>query len=266
MSRIDFGNILRQLRRSRDETLEQVSEATGLSVAMLSRVERGERLPSPESVEALAKHFGLSAEYLMSETIAHRLVNRYGEASASRTAEHMTRDQADVGLLAGPTDEEEDEITAVNALERGLPAGPRRRYGPFHRQDILTALGSPTDPRATTRSPGEKPAPAVPPAPAPQRLSLRAPRAPHRKDAEGTPGIDPATEQVLRSASQATEAAAILVRREAPSLSREARLQLIERLFLLAGQTVEVLQTLAVDPDERVRDRATRALRQLIGP
>ncbi len=97
MSRIDFGNILRQLRRSRDETLEQVSEATGLSVAMLSRIERGERLPSPESVEALAKHFGLSADYLMSETIAHRLVNRYGEESASRTAEHMTREQPEAG-------------------------------------------------------------------------------------------------------------------------------------------------------------------------
>ena len=47
MKQYDFGLRLRQLRHDRRETLEQVSEATGLSVAMLSRVERGERLPSP---------------------------------------------------------------------------------------------------------------------------------------------------------------------------------------------------------------------------
>jgi len=85
----DFGLRLRQLRHDRRETLEQVSEATGLSVAMLSRVERGERLPSPDSVEALAKHFGLPVDDLMSETIANRMLNRYGPVSSRSAAERM---------------------------------------------------------------------------------------------------------------------------------------------------------------------------------
>ena len=89
MSEHDFGLRLRQLRHGRKETLEQVSEATGLSVAMLSRVERGERLPSPESVEALAKHFGLPIDDLMSQTIANRMLNRYGYESSSRAAERL---------------------------------------------------------------------------------------------------------------------------------------------------------------------------------
>lgn len=89
MSEHDFGLRLRQLRHERKETLEQVSEATGLSVAMLSRVERGERLPSPDSVEALAKHFGLPVDDLMSQTIANRMLNRYGYESSSRAAERL---------------------------------------------------------------------------------------------------------------------------------------------------------------------------------
>lgn len=89
MSEHDFGLRLRQLRHGRKETLEQVSEATGLSVAMLSRVERGERLPSPDSVEALAKHFGLPVDDLMSQTIANRMLSRYGPESSSRAAERL---------------------------------------------------------------------------------------------------------------------------------------------------------------------------------
>jgi len=89
MNEHDFGRRLRDLRHDRGETLEHVSAATGLSIAMLSRVERGERLPSPESVEALAAHFGLPVDDLMSETIATRMLNRYGRASSNKAAERM---------------------------------------------------------------------------------------------------------------------------------------------------------------------------------
>ena len=103
MARINFGYVLRKLRHNRDETLEQVSEATGLSVAMLSRVERGERLPSPDSVEALARHFKIPVDYLMSETIANRMVNRYGEESGRSAAEHMSRESEELGTSFPPS-------------------------------------------------------------------------------------------------------------------------------------------------------------------
>lgn len=93
MSGVDFGGRLRDLRHARGETLEAVSAATGLSVAMLSRVERGERLPSPESVEALAAHFELPAEELMSETIAYRLYSRYGAVTSRHAAEKMRSEE-----------------------------------------------------------------------------------------------------------------------------------------------------------------------------
>jgi transcriptional regulator with XRE-family HTH domain len=116
MDEYDLGVRLRELRHQRRETLEQVAEATGLSVAMLSRVERGERLPSPESVEALARHFGLSAEILMSETIANRMFNRYGPESSRHAAERMRTDEP----------------------------GTARSYGVFREMAIEEALGAPS--------------------------------------------------------------------------------------------------------------------------
>lgn len=85
-----LGARLRDLRRRRGETLEQVSDATGLSVAMLSRIERGERLPSPDSVEALARHFGLPVDDLLSDTIAARMASSYGRARSGRGVEGLT--------------------------------------------------------------------------------------------------------------------------------------------------------------------------------
>jgi hypothetical protein len=76
-------------------------------------------------------------------------------------------------------------------------------------------------------------------------------------------GIDPTTAQVIRAATEASEAAATLVRRETLSLSSEARLALIDRVAALAGQATEVLHLLAADPDHRVRHKAREALRRL---
>lgn len=77
-------------------------------------MERGERLPSPESVEALARHFGLSAEILMSETIANRMFNRYGPESSRHAAERMRTDEP----------------------------GTARNYGDFREMAIEEALGA----------------------------------------------------------------------------------------------------------------------------
>ena len=68
---------------------------------------------------------------------------------------------------------------------------------------------------------------------------------------------------MLRAASDASEAAAVLILREAPSLSREARLELVERVTVLAGQAVDVLKILASDPDSRVRAAAKQALKNV---
>jgi transcriptional regulator with XRE-family HTH domain len=285
MGRIDFGYVLRKLRHSRGETLEQVSEATGLSAAMLSRVERGERLPSPESVEVLARHFDLPVDYLMSETIAHRMVNRYGEESTNRVAEHLSRDSTELGLFADLDAGGEVAQTGIRPeLDSSLPTVSQRltrAYGPFEQMDVLAALGG------RERRPGEPPAAsptvaappttaAPPPAASPPTPAQEANQTPPAQERFGfmlggaTPGtsrseIDPVTQSVLRAAVQASEAAVALVRREAPSLSSAARLELIDRVDSLAGQAVDVLRMLSFDPDRRVRAAARDALKRLGG-
>ena len=212
----------------------------------------------------MAKHFGLSADYLMSETIAHRLVNRYGEESASRTAEHMTREQPEAELLAGPMDEDDDVDVAALRAEAKPARQARRDYGPFQQRDVLAALGAVAEPRRG--SPAPQGSPAAPPAAAaaarPDLVRSRMMRGPAMAAAPSA-GIDPTTAQVIRAATEASEAAAALVRREAPSLPREARLELVDRVAALAGQAAEALQVLARDPDGDVREAARRALRRL---
>ncbi len=247
MARINFGYVLRKLRHNRDETLEQVSEATGLSVAMLSRVERGERLPSPDSVEALARHFEIPVDYLMSETIANRMVNRYGEKSSRSAAEHMSREPETLGLFglkAGATADVDAE-TARPVSERRQT---QRSYGVFKEMDILAALRD-TDEEGAAPLANEERAGSPPPAD------------------EQRPLIDPATQHVLMAARRSSEAATMLALREAGSLSREARVEIINQLASLAGQTADVLRGLAkTDPDQQVREAARRALGRLGRP
>lgn len=59
-----LGTVLRRLRHERGLTLEEVSEATGISVAMLSRAEREQRVPSTEVVAALSDYYGVPPEVL----------------------------------------------------------------------------------------------------------------------------------------------------------------------------------------------------------
>jgi transcriptional regulator with XRE-family HTH domain len=260
MGKVDFGYILRRLRHDRAETLEQVSEATGLSAAMLSRIERGERLPSPDSVEALARHFDLPVDYLMSETIAQRLLNRYGEASAKSAAEHMQRESPDRDLHGIHAEESRGLMLEPLAQEPQIPAQRERRaYGPFREHDVLAALRA-IDEMRSDRS--DRPALAAPVPAAPSAAA--APLTGRTKESERTPRLDSATEQVLRAAREASEAAAVLVRRETPALSREARLALVDRIAPLAEQATEVLQMLMHDPDPRVRTAARDALRRLM--
>jgi transcriptional regulator with XRE-family HTH domain len=53
--RSKFGRRLRQLRRERDMTQEELAEMVGISTDFLSNVERGINAPSFENLEKIAK-------------------------------------------------------------------------------------------------------------------------------------------------------------------------------------------------------------------
>ena len=62
--RIQFGKRLRKLRRERDLTQDQLAEAAGISVDMLSNIERGVNAPSFETLAKLARVLGVRVREL----------------------------------------------------------------------------------------------------------------------------------------------------------------------------------------------------------
>ena len=272
MNEQDFGLKLRALRHERGETLEQVSEATGLSVAMLSRVERGERLPSPDSVETLARHFALSADDLMSETIANRMLNRYGRESTQRAAERMrgeSGEAAEAGALPlrhqrwEPEADvlahrlrarREDAPSAPQAAEiSNEPSAVRHRYGAFSAMPLLDAL----QPQAAMASHSDHRGGSTIEVGLARELS---------GGSLPAGDLDRATRQALGAARQSGDLAAMLAERDMPDLSAAAKLELIAELAKLVESPAGVLRRLASeDDDERVRRAAEGALRGLGG-
>lgn len=57
-------NRLHALRKAKKVTLQQLSDATGLSIGSLSRYENGQRNPKIATIRTLANYFDVSSDYL----------------------------------------------------------------------------------------------------------------------------------------------------------------------------------------------------------
>lgn len=57
-----FGKRLRQIRRYKDLTQEQLAEAVGVTVEFISNIERGKSAPSFETIEKLTAALGVEVE------------------------------------------------------------------------------------------------------------------------------------------------------------------------------------------------------------
>jgi len=63
-----FSARLRETRKARHETQQQVADGLGVPRQHYQRFEAGENLPSLEKFIALADHFGVSLDYLAGRT------------------------------------------------------------------------------------------------------------------------------------------------------------------------------------------------------
>ncbi len=61
-------NNLKSLRKNRGLTQIQLQIATGIEQALLSKFERGERIPPTETLIILADFYGVSIDYLLART------------------------------------------------------------------------------------------------------------------------------------------------------------------------------------------------------
>jgi transcriptional regulator with XRE-family HTH domain len=74
----ELGQYLRELRKNNDQTLHQVSQGTDIDSPLLSKLERGERLPTAEQIKKLSKHFKVSESKLKVMATAEKIIKDYG--------------------------------------------------------------------------------------------------------------------------------------------------------------------------------------------
>lgn len=77
-SNSELGKYLRGLRKEKEETLHQVSMQTNIDSPMLSKIERGERLPTSEQLKRLAKFYKVSEDSLKVKHTAEKILKEYG--------------------------------------------------------------------------------------------------------------------------------------------------------------------------------------------
>ena len=65
MDKLLFGKRLRELRQEKGLKQKELASVAGVSVNMISLLERGRRSPSTETVVRLAKSLGVTADYLL---------------------------------------------------------------------------------------------------------------------------------------------------------------------------------------------------------
>ena len=62
---VEFGNRLRQLRKDRKLTQQQLAELIGVKNSVISFYEVGERIPSPDVLRKLALALHVTSDYLL---------------------------------------------------------------------------------------------------------------------------------------------------------------------------------------------------------
>lgn len=74
----DLGQYFRKLRTDKGETLHQVSKGTDIDSPMLSKIERGDRMPTLEQLKKLCKYFKVSEADLKIMHTAEKIIKEYG--------------------------------------------------------------------------------------------------------------------------------------------------------------------------------------------
>jgi len=101
---MDFGEKLKSMRTDRRETLHMVAMGTNIDMTLLSKIERGERLPTSEQILRLAQHFGLDEKQLAIEATAGKILTEYGYNDVTYGAVQFVQEEMQkyyAGSLAG---------------------------------------------------------------------------------------------------------------------------------------------------------------------
>ena len=74
-----FGDTIRAWRKQRGEPLRVVAAAVEIDSTLLSKIERGERLPTRTQLVKFAEYFNVPLDELAAQVIADKIVLDFGE-------------------------------------------------------------------------------------------------------------------------------------------------------------------------------------------
>jgi HTH-type transcriptional regulator, competence development regulator len=92
-SNSELGLRLRNLRTQKKLTLHQVSKEVDIDSPMLSKVERGERLPTIEQLQRLCKFFKVAEADLKVMYTAEKIIKEYGVNDTTYDAVRLVEEQ-----------------------------------------------------------------------------------------------------------------------------------------------------------------------------
>ena len=111
-----IGENLYFIRNERKETQEQVAESVGISYVSLSRYETGQRMPKMDILAKLAKHYGVTVDYLMGTETDQESE----EDEADRIRERLRRDPSFRILFSAAENVKPEHLEAAARMLQAL--------------------------------------------------------------------------------------------------------------------------------------------------
>ncbi len=133
-----IGDILKNLRRNRAVSLNDLSEATGISKNALSMYESEKAKPSFDTLEVIADFFGVSLDYLHGRTTVDNLTTHEREVITQYRAKPHLQEAVDKLLDVPPQIETPLAFGSIAALGGEINrSGKKKVITTLHNSDTL---------------------------------------------------------------------------------------------------------------------------------
>lgn len=93
-----FGETIRDLRTKKGEPLRVIASALNIDSTLLSKIERGKRLPTKNQLPYFAKYFNIPLDKFISQVIADKIYLDYGPSETTVQALNIAKKRMDTFL------------------------------------------------------------------------------------------------------------------------------------------------------------------------
>ena len=89
----NIGLYIKKIRTEKELTLHQVAVGTDIDATIISKIERGGRIPTNEQLNKIANFFEIPIELLKQKTIAEKIIKEYGINETTFNAIQLVNEQ-----------------------------------------------------------------------------------------------------------------------------------------------------------------------------